>query len=321
MYLEDLFHVKNGISSNAVKVQEMEDHSYNIPYFRPTSAFENVIVGYINLEEVEQRFVFEAGNIFVSTDGDGSHSYAYVSPIRFIPNSNVSVLIPKREMSLNEKIFYAFVITKNRYRFSYGRKPKGERLKSLILPNAMPLNFQRFKLSKFDNDNFSLPINSATIDLEILKWQWFRYDKLFKIERGRGPRVKDIQENGTTPFITSIDKNNGLTGWTNDSPIHIGNVISVNRNGSVAEAFYQPVPFCSTEDVHIFNPKFDLNPFIALFLTSLIKKEKYRYSYGRKWGIGRMNESQIKLPVTETGEPDWEFMENYIKSLPYSKSL
>jgi len=114
MYLEDLFHVKNGISSNAVKVQEMEDHFYNIPYFRPTSAFENVIVGYINLQEVEQRFVFEAGCIFVSTDGDGSHSYAYVSPIRFIPNSNVSVLIPKREMSLNEKIFYAFVITKNR---------------------------------------------------------------------------------------------------------------------------------------------------------------------------------------------------------------
>ena len=37
-------------------------------------------------------------------------------------------------MSLEEKLFYAVCITKNRYRFSYGRKPKGKRLKSLVLP-------------------------------------------------------------------------------------------------------------------------------------------------------------------------------------------
>ena len=30
---------------------------------------------------------------------------------------------------------------------------------------------------------------------------------------------------------------------------------------------------------------------------------------------------KIKLPVTPSGEPDWKFMENYIKSLPYSKHI
>ena len=38
----------------------------------------------------------------------------------------------------------------------------------------------------------------------------------------------------------------------------------------------------------------------------------------------RLNDCQkltIKLPVTTQGLPDWEFMENYIKSLPYSASL
>jgi hypothetical protein len=53
----------------------------------------------------------------------------------------------------------------------------------------------------------------------------------------------------------------------------------------------------------------------------LIKREKYRYNYGRKWGIERMKNSQIKLPVTKNGTPDWSFMENYIKSLPYSSNL
>ena len=29
----------------------------------------------------------------------------------------------------------------------------------------------------------------------------------------------------------------------------------------------------------------------------------------------------IKLPVTLDGEPDWQFMENYMKSLPYGDRL
>ena len=29
----------------------------------------------------------------------------------------------------------------------------------------------------------------------------------------------------------------------------------------------------------------------------------------------------IKLPVDTNGNPDWQYMEKYIKSLPYSKTL
>ena len=49
--------------------------------------------------------------------------------------------------------------------------------------------------------------------------------------------------------------------------------------------------------------------------------EKYRFNYGRKWGIDRMKKSLIKLPVDSDGKPDWQFMEDYIKSLPYSINL
>ena len=34
-----------------------------------------------------------------------------------------------------------------------------------------------------------------------------------------------------------------------------------------------------------------------------------------------MLKTQIKLPVTEKNDPDWQFMEDYIKSLPYSSNL
>ncbi|MCZ9990027.1 hypothetical protein OFR29_09340 [Brachyspira hyodysenteriae] len=67
-----------------------------------------------------------------------------------------------------------------------------------------------------------------------------------------------------------------------------------------------------------------LNKYIALFLVTVISKEKYRFNYGRKWGITRMEKTTIKLPakfINDKYEPDWEYMENYIKSLPYSSSI
>ena len=126
---------------------------------------------------------------------------------------------------------------------------------------------------------------------------------------------------GGIPFIGAIDNNNGVSGYIGQSPIHQGNTISVNYNGSVAEAFYQPKPFWASDDVNVLYPKFELTPAIAMFLITLIKNEKYRYNYGRKWHLERMKQSRILLPITLSGEPDWDFMEKYINSLPFSSQL
>ena len=37
--------------------------------------------------------------------------------------------------------------------------------------------------------------------------------------------------------------------------------------------------------------------------------------------IARLKEETISLPVTENGIPNWQLMEDYINSLPYSKYL
>lgn len=67
--------------------------------------------------------------------------------------------------------------------------------------------------------------------------------------------------------------------------------------------------------------KIQLTPEAALFICTLIRLEKYRFNYGRKWHLERMRESIIKLPVTANGAPDWAFMERYIKTFPYSSQL
>jgi hypothetical protein len=73
-------------------------------------------------------------------------------------------------------------------------------------------------------------------------------------------------------------------------------------------------------DVRILKPKFNLNPFNGLFLSTVLQMEKYRYNYSRKMGTDRLKEFRIKLPQKE-GRPDWDLIEKYIKSLPYSSNL
>ena len=86
------------------------------------------------------------------------------------------------------------------------------------------------------------------------------------------------------------------------------------------DAFYVDGEFTASDEISIFKNE-KLNNFTGLFIATIIKQNKYRYNFGRKAFKNKFIKDIIKLPQTQQGEPDWEFMENYIKSLPYSSSL
>ncbi|MDD4141911.1 MAG: restriction endonuclease subunit S [Bacteroidales bacterium] len=149
--------------------------------------------------------------------------------------------------------------------------------------------------------------------METKNWKWFRYDEIFEIKKGKRLTKADMIE-GKINYIGATDSNNGITAKiSNSEQIHGGNLITVSYNGSIAEAFYQIEPFWATDDVNVLYPKFELNRFIALFLCSLIQKEKYRFNYGRKWDKETMEQSAIKLPIDKNNNSDWQWIENYVK--------
>lgn len=57
-----------------------------------------------------------------------------------------------------------------------------------------------------------------------------------------------------------------------------------------------------------------------MFIITIIDQEKYKFSYGRKYRA-HIEETMVKLPVDSYGDPDWLYMENYIKSLPYGDRI
>ena len=151
-------------------------------------------------------------------------------------------------------------------------------------------------------------------------WREYRLGDLFDIRKGK--RLTKAQMTyGTTPFIGAIDDNNGLACVVGQPAIHDANTITVSYNGSVAEAFYQPKRFWCSDDVNVLYPHFLLTAGAALFIATVIRLERYRFNYGRKWHLDRMRSAVIRLPAKLDTKPDWAYMEQYIRSLPFSSQV
>ena len=156
------------------------------------------------------------------------------------------------------------------------------------------------------------------VALDVSKWNYFKLKDLFDIEKGK-EIINDSAE-GEIPLVSATYFNNGISGYVeNPEKTFPSNTITVPSNGaSTGEAFYQPIPYCATGDVNILKPKHTLDKWSAVFLATILRQEKYRFNYGRKWGKARMEDSAIKLPVDKNVQPDWKYMTDYIKSLSFS---
>ena len=55
---------------------------------------------------------------------------------------------------------------------------------------------------------------------------------------------------------------------------------------------------------------------VKLFCITVLRANKYRYSYGRQANI-TLPYLELLLPVTGEGKPDFDCMENYMRALPY----
>ena len=129
--------------------------------------------------------------------------------------------------------------------------------------------------------------------------------------------TKNDMQAGKIPFIGATDSNNGITAWISNKNSSLDkNVLGVNYNGSVVENFYHPYAAIFSDDVkrlHLINHADD--KYVLLFIKNLILQQKKKFQYGYKFNAGRMERQKINLPINELGEPDWLYMENYMRRI------
>ncbi len=316
--LNRLFRVEYGNKFDLNKMKLLSKAQGGINFVNRSSRHCGVSATVARVPAIEP---YEAGNITVSLGGSFLLS-SFVQLDKFYTGQNVAVLIPKEEMSFAEKLYICLCIRHNRFRYSAFGREANRTLRTLPVPDrsSFPEWLKDCDTSRLQTE-YARPHEETTLAISPASWKWFTLSDLFDIRKGKRLTKAGMRPGGT-PFISAIDSNNGLRQRISAEPTHPANVVTVNYNGNgVAEAFYQPEPFFASDDVNVLYPKFDLDSAIALFITTIIRRERYRFSYGRKWNLERMNESRIRLPADSSGSPDWTWMRRFILSQNFSAQL
>lgn len=313
------------------------------------------------LSSVDSSFIQEGNAI---TIGDTTATCFYQSE-EFITGDHMVVI---RADWLDEilALYVVTILNKEQYKYSYGRAFLMDRIKNTLIKLPIILNddgtIYNDTSKKYSDDGYvpdwqwmenyirSLhhkPLatrNKGTNvpQLNISSWKEFALKMLFNVELSKGDIKLDDVDRGTIPLVSSGESNNGIVGNIDEkgdgkAEIFKGNKITIDMFGN---PFYQENDFYAVSHgrVNILEPKFELNKPIGLFIASIIKKEQYKFSYGRAVYSEEASNMIIELPVQHNNDgtpcydanrtysddgyiPDWVWMENYIKSLPYGDRL
>lgn len=312
--VSELFDVRYGhsLELNRLIITSSE---IGIPFVSRKSG-DNGIAAYVErIPDIEPN---PGGELTCALSGNVLSSFIQEWP--YYTGYHIACLRPLIPLEKVELLYYCECLRANQYRYNYGRQANRS-LRDILLPDPVdiPEWVYHFNIDQFKgvDQSSSKPL---LLSLNARKWRSFVISNLFDVRKGKRLTKANMLP-GTTPFIGSIEGNNGVSAYVGQYPIHDGNTITVNYNGSVAEAFYQPEPFWACDDVNVLYPKFHLNIYIAMFLVTLLRNERYRFSYGRKWHKERMEQSTVFLPVENNGSPDWKYMADFIRSLPFSSQL
>lgn len=309
----------------------------------------------VDIHSIEANYI-QKGNAI--TIGDTTATCFYQSE-SFITGDHMVVV---RAEWLNEllSLYIISILNNEQYKYSYGRAFLIDRIKNTIikLPVKMNRDGSHFidNSKKFSDDGYvpdwqwmenyikSLhhkPLTTtvkreSALKLKVTEWKEFKVSDVLRCDSTK-LSIKDNLSEGATPFISRSAENNGCDGYVEVSADQItkGNCLTIGAEGIYS--FYQSDDFATGNKVYQLRNE-HMNPYVGIFLSTVLNTEDYRYSYGRARILGKLKDEIIKLPIihNEDGSPfidetyqysekgympDWQWMENYIKSLPYGDRL
>ena len=153
--------------------------------------------------------------------------------------------------------------------------------------------------------------------IDIKNWKGFRIGDYFNIYLSKDDiQPKKHIANGNIPLISSGKTNNGISAYIKDDYAKLWDdgTITVDMFG---KAFYQNKPYycVSHGRVNILQAKFNISEKVALFVISAIERISSKYEFKEMCTGTKLSNDIIKLPATPDGQPDWEYMESYMKKI------
>ena len=319
--LDEVFDVWYGVNLEVVNSEVVEK---DVPFVSRQSVNNGIVCHVRRMPDVSPN---PANTLSIAVSGSVLstfyHDYEYYS------GRDVYVAKPKLPLTKAEMLYYCSVIEHNKYRYNYGRGAN-RTFKGLLVPSYEEIP-DLVKRRDVNSDFIETPLSSNKLQLNTKEWKWFKigdyFDKPYKATAYNAIELISCpkENKDSIAYITRTDTNNGCKDYVINegfNDIENGNAITIGD--TTATIYYQENDFICGDHMVVLRSSL-LNKYVGLFITSLLNKERFRYNYGRAFNKGIISDTKLKLPaiLNTQGEyePDWQWMEDYIKGLPYSGCL
>lgn len=333
---EGIFSIKSSISE--IDKKNLNDEVGEIPYVTRTD-LNNGISMYVTKNQ-DKKYVTNKGNVI--SIGLDTQTIFY-QPTEFYTGQNIQILSHEK---MNEDIArYLIPLLKIQLsKFSWGGN--GATLKRLNNSRVMlPINEkdepnweymeERGKtlydrkhndiLKYLKKKQIALKTQLSKTNEQIFEektWKPFEVNKIFDVKRVSGVPLNKYEE-GTVPFISTSSQKNGIQGFVNSKNKNISPENSLTISPIDGTIFFHPYKFIGRggagSSISTMTNE-NLNKYIGLFIKTMIEaSSKHKASYGVQLNGKRLKSTKFYLPVTDDNEPDWNFMEYYMKQIEYKQ--
>lgn len=324
--IEDIFTMTRG-----ERQTEASREKGNVPYYS-ASQDNNGVTDFISNPTFTSK-----NKIVVST-----FCHAYWAEGTFSASDEMT-LLGHDKLNKYNALYICKIIEQNAHMYGFNRKAFSHRLKKqkIILPIKKDSSldweymeqqgkrlyerkqndiFEYLKKKQLELKTQLSKINEPII--EEITWKTFEVEEMFGVKRVSGEPLNKYDE-GNLPFISTSSQKNGVQGFVNSKKEDVSPKNSLTISPIDGIIFFHSYNFVGRggagSSISIMTNE-NLNKYIGLFIKTMIEaSSKHKASYGVQLNGKRLKSTKFYLPVTDDNEPDWKFMEYYMKNIEYKQ--
>ena len=325
MYFIDIFdniYIAKSTDQNKLKVG-------NVPFIGRTSINNGLQGEYF----VEKEKINKGNSLTISMVGEPKCFYHKYS---FTCSQNILVLQNDEFINITNSKFLIPIIDNylKAKGYGYGYPVGKERIlrNKLLLPvdknNQINWNFMEEYIKERENkqrndlkEYYKSRLLNLVVCPEVLtdvEWGEFSLRDLFIFERGNQNNMSSC-EAGEIPLISAKKIDNGVKTFISDNgkKLFEGHILTLNNDGDggVGIAYYQANKMALDTHVTALIPIIHINRSSLLFISKTITIQRDKFSHGYSLNNNRMKAQKIVLPIDKDGNPNWSYMDNFIKNI------
>ena len=272
----------------------------------------------------------------------GSIGSCFYQEEPFYTSQNVVVLIPRDEQSKESLIFAATAISYcvNNGKYGAFSEELNKHIKTDFVfnlpatPDGHPdWNYmEQYMHSVMENCEkkyqILVRISQEKHQVDTTAWGEFRVGDVFDIVPCKGVNSTLLEDGDDVPYIAASRVNNGFNRMVSavnvESWISKGNCLQLIHIGDAAAGWVNYIQNdfigMSGKSSCAYNER--MNEYSGTFIASVLcARNEGQYSFKESWTGEKVVNTVIKLPITSSGEPDWDYMEQYMKRIMQRQSV